>query len=123
MHVPDLPDPLPEALTVLDVREQVEWDHGHIDGAVHVPLHDLPSRLDLLPVLVGRNGHQQAVAYLSALGHPAVNLAGGMVDWAQAGLADGQRSTRCPRSSRESSRQRHLERLGKPVEVRTSARP
>ena len=54
MHVPTVsitgvPDPLPESLAVLDVREQVEWDHGHIDGAVHVPLHDLPSRLDVLP--------------------------------------------------------------------------
>ena len=91
VQVPDLPDPLPEALTVLDVREQVEWDHGHIDGAVHVPLHDLPSRLDLLPegevLVVCRVGARsaQAVAYLSAMGHAAVNLAGGMVDWAQAG--------------------------------------
>ena len=25
----DLPDPLPDDLVVLDVREQDEWDHGH----------------------------------------------------------------------------------------------
>ena len=40
-----VPDPLPEGLVVLDVREQVEWDHGHIEGALHVPLMDLPDRL------------------------------------------------------------------------------
>ena len=41
-----VPDPLPEGLAVLDVREPVEWAYGHIDGAVHVPLMELPQRLD-----------------------------------------------------------------------------
>ncbi len=47
-----VPDPLPEELSVLDVREPEEWAHGHIEGAVHIPLMDLPQRLPDVP-----NGH------------------------------------------------------------------
>ena len=36
-------------VTVLDVRRDSEWDAAHIDGAVHVPLHDLPARIGELP--------------------------------------------------------------------------
>ena len=54
MHVPsvtvaELPDPLPDGISVLDVREPVEWEHGHIEGAVHLPLRELTSRLDEVP--------------------------------------------------------------------------
>ncbi|WP_232678412.1 rhodanese-like domain-containing protein [Nocardioides sp. R-C-SC26] len=86
-----VPDPLPTGLAVLDVREQVEWDHGHIDGAVHIPLMSLPERLDDVPegqVLVvckvgGRSA--QATGYLLQQGRDAVNLDGGMLDWEAAG--------------------------------------
>ena len=47
--IDNVPDPLPEGLTVLDVREPVEWQHGHIDGAVHIPLSLLPVRVSELP--------------------------------------------------------------------------
>ena len=91
VSIDGVPDPLPEGVSVLDVREDVEWAYGHIQGALHVPLDQLPGRLDELPdgqVLVvckvgGRSA--QAVAYLSQLGRDAVNLDGGMVDWAAAG--------------------------------------
>ena len=36
-------------VAVLDVRRRLEWSGGHIDGALHVPLHRLPSRLPDLP--------------------------------------------------------------------------
>jgi glyoxylase-like metal-dependent hydrolase (beta-lactamase superfamily II)/rhodanese-related sulfurtransferase len=36
-------------VTVLDVRRNLEWNTGHIDGALHIPLHDLPRRLDDVP--------------------------------------------------------------------------
>lgn len=91
VSIDGVPDPLPEGLAVLDVREQVEWDHGHIEGAVHVPLMDLPQRLGDVPdgqVLVvckvgGRSG--QAVGWLAQQGYDVVNLDGGMLDWAAAG--------------------------------------
>jgi rhodanese-related sulfurtransferase len=96
MHVPTVsvtgvPDPLPEGLAVLDVREEIEWVHGHIDGAVHIPLATLPERVSDVPdgqVLVvckigGRSA--RAVAYLAHAGYDAVNLDGGMLDWEAAG--------------------------------------
>jgi rhodanese-related sulfurtransferase len=34
---------------VLDVRRRLEWEAGHIAGAVHIPLHELPGRAAELP--------------------------------------------------------------------------
>ena len=95
-HVPTVeidgvPDPLPEGLCVLDVREDVEWVYGHIAGATHIPLAQLPARLaevsEEQTLVVCRVGGRsaQAVAYLQALGRNAVNLEGGMLDWSAAG--------------------------------------
>ncbi|HVW34959.1 MAG TPA: MBL fold metallo-hydrolase [Acidimicrobiia bacterium] len=36
-------------LTILDVRAGDEWREGHLPGAVHIPWHDLRSRLGELP--------------------------------------------------------------------------
>jgi len=96
VHVPtvtvaDLPDPMPEDYAFLDVREPVEWHHGHIDGATHVPLMDLPGRLHEVPegrvVVVCKVGARsaQATAWLAQQGHDVANLDGGMVEWAAAG--------------------------------------
>lgn len=89
--VQELPDPLPDGTSVLDVREPVEWEHGHIDGALHIPMMELTQRLDELPVgrtvvvckVGGRSA--QVVAYLVQQGHDVVNLDGGMIEWADAG--------------------------------------
>jgi rhodanese-related sulfurtransferase len=86
-----VPDPLPEGLAVLDVRQTDEWVAGHIEGAVHIPLHELMARYDEVPdaqLLVvctvgARSGH--AAAYLRHQGRDAVNLAGGLLDWVAAG--------------------------------------
>jgi hydroxyacylglutathione hydrolase len=34
-----------EGLLVLDVRRDAEWHGGHIDGALHIPLHELAGRM------------------------------------------------------------------------------
>ena len=89
--VVDLPQPLPEDLHVLDVREEVEWRYGHIEGATHIPLHQLPERIEEVPaqptLVVCKVGGRsaRAVAYLSALGRDVMNLDGGMLDWQAAG--------------------------------------
>jgi rhodanese-related sulfurtransferase len=89
--VRDVPQPFPEDLPVLDVREEIEWRYGHIDGAVHIPLHQLPARLDEVPagraLVVCKVGGRsaQAVAYLTAMGRDVVNLDGGMLEWQAAG--------------------------------------
>ncbi|MFE9695019.1 rhodanese-like domain-containing protein [Micromonospora sp. NPDC005806] len=43
------PAGLPAADVVLDVRMTNEWRTNHIDGAVHIPLPDLPKRLTDVP--------------------------------------------------------------------------
>jgi glyoxylase-like metal-dependent hydrolase (beta-lactamase superfamily II)/rhodanese-related sulfurtransferase len=43
------PAGLPAPDVVLDVRMTNEWKGGHVEGAVHVPLPDLPSRLADVP--------------------------------------------------------------------------
>lgn len=89
IELPNVPDPLPVA--VLDVREDDEWAAGHIDGAVHIPLGELPGRIADVPdgqtLVVCKVGGRsaQAVAYLSQQGYDVVNLAGGMLDWHAAG--------------------------------------
>ena len=35
-------------LQLLDVREDVEWNAGHIDGARHIPLDELAGRVEEL---------------------------------------------------------------------------
>lgn len=81
---------------LLDVREQDEWDEVRAPGAVHVPLHQLPGRLDevraqaqggrvsVICHLGGRSA--QATAFLLAQGIPARNVDGGMDSWQAAGL-------------------------------------
>jgi len=85
--------PVPPGTTVLDVREQHEWDGGHVPGAVHLPLGELVARVAELPtggrlLVVCHSGGRSARAteWLNQAGYDAVNLAGGMVDWARAGL-------------------------------------
>ncbi|MBO1030491.1 MBL fold metallo-hydrolase [Tessaracoccus sp. SD287] len=37
------------SVTVLDVRRVSEWREGHIDGAVHLPIHEIIKRMDEVP--------------------------------------------------------------------------
>jgi len=75
---------------VLDVREPWEVEICAIDGALHVPLADLPGRLDELPadrpivVLCHHGGRSaRAVGFLRSKGFAsAVNLGGGIDAWA-----------------------------------------
>lgn len=87
-HVPD------DAL-LLDVREDDEWTAGHVEGAVHIPLGDVPLRFSEVgevtaerPLhVICRSGARsaRAVAWLAEQDVPAVNVGGGMQAWAQAG--------------------------------------
>jgi rhodanese-related sulfurtransferase len=47
IEVADLPsETIPEGYLVLDVREDDEWEAGHAPGALHIPLADLPDRVE-----------------------------------------------------------------------------
>ena len=79
---------------ILDVREQWEWDAGHIDGAVHIPLNDVlagkTAGLDpALPVVAYcKTGPRSEVAtlMLQARGFQAHNMEGGSEAWCREGL-------------------------------------
>ncbi len=83
---------LPEDAVVLDVREDDEWVYGHIDGATHISMGDVPARLDEIPeadplYVVCRSGGRSArvAAWLNANGYDAVNVGDGMGGWEAAG--------------------------------------
>ena len=90
--VADLADELPANTTLLDVREDDEWQAGHAPQALHIPLGDLAARLGELPAdnplyVVCRGGGRssRATAYLNANGWDATNVDGGMRAWQAAG--------------------------------------
>ena len=80
-------------LQILDVREPDEWAAGHIPDAMHIPMNQVPERLDELDtdrlvVAVCHSGRRsgEVANYLSRLGLSAENMPGGMVEWAAQGL-------------------------------------
>jgi rhodanese-related sulfurtransferase len=80
-------------VTVLDVRRRLEWADGHLDGALHIPLPDLPGRLGEVPrdeVWVHcRSGYRAAIAasLLQAAGRPVVSVDDDFTQARRAGLA------------------------------------
>lgn len=79
---------------LIDVREPDEWAEGHVAGATHIPLGELPSRLADVPrdrdvLLFCRSGHRSgtATALLRGQGYArALNVEGGITAWRRAGL-------------------------------------
>lgn len=79
---------------VLDVRPALEYEAGHIPGALSIPLDDLAERLDELPqdleiVAYCRGAYcvfsHDAVRLLREHGRRAVRLADGIIEWHAAG--------------------------------------
>jgi thioredoxin 1 len=77
---------------VLDVREQEEYAAGHVPGALHIPMNDVPQRLAEVPtdrrvlVVCQSGGRSRAITeYLNANGMDAVNVSDGTAGWAQRG--------------------------------------
>lgn len=81
-------------IAVLDVRGESEWESGHLQGALHIPLGYLPDRLSELPrdrplVVHCHSGARAAIAasLLERAGFSGVrNMTGGYAAWTQAGL-------------------------------------
>ncbi|HET7459276.1 MAG TPA: rhodanese-like domain-containing protein [Gemmatimonadaceae bacterium] len=79
---------------VLDVRGTDEWNAGHVPGAVHIPLSQLPSRAGELPrdrriAVHCQGGSRSAIAasVLEARGLTDVtNVRGGFAEWKNAGM-------------------------------------
>ena len=78
----------------LDVREQSEWNQGHIEEATLIPLGQLEERQAELPtdqkiVVVCRSGNRSASGrdiLLKAGFTEVTSMAGGMNDWISQGL-------------------------------------
>ncbi len=81
-------------LVVLDVREPFEWEEGHVAGAVHIPMREVPDRAGELPrdrpiALVCRGGPRSSLVGSLLLGRGftrLTNVWGGMTGWMEAGL-------------------------------------
>jgi len=77
-----------EKLNMIDVREDEEVAQGKIPEARHIPLSELPERVNELDknqpyYMICRSGGRsgQACSILKAQGYDVVNVAGGMLDW------------------------------------------
>jgi len=75
---------------VLDVRQADEFSDGHVPGAIHIELGELPSRVDDLPheplVVMCNHGERSmsAASLLEAAGrHDVTVLTGGPDEWAE----------------------------------------
>jgi rhodanese-related sulfurtransferase len=78
---------------LIDVRAEHEWETGHIAGARHLPLAELPQRVEEIdrdrPVVLycrGGNRSSMATAALAEAGYDAAKLSEGIVGWEREGL-------------------------------------
>ncbi|WP_419996597.1 rhodanese-like domain-containing protein [Streptomyces boninensis] len=89
-------DELTDADFLLDVREDDEWQAGHAEGALHIPMSEFVARIGELTEAAPQDGRihvicrvggrsAQVTMYLAQQGIDAVNVAGGMEHWAAAG--------------------------------------
>jgi rhodanese-related sulfurtransferase len=84
---------LADGAQLVDVRGDHEWEAGHIDGASHIPLDEIPQRAGEIakdrPVVLycrGGNRSSMATAALADAGYDAAKLSEGIVGWEQEGL-------------------------------------
>jgi rhodanese-related sulfurtransferase len=82
-----------EGAQLIDVRADHEWEAGHIAGATHLQLDELPQRAGEIdkqrPVLLycrGGNRSTMAAGALAEAGYDATKLSEGIVGWDEAGL-------------------------------------
>ena len=94
---------LPADAILLDVREPYEWAAGHIETAVHIPIGQVTRRLNEVPrgdplYVICRSGARSArvAEFFRAQGIAAVNVGGGMQDWASAGKPMVSETGRAP---------------------------
>lgn len=79
---------LPNGPAVLDVRDETEWRSGHIPGAQHIHVADLPRHLHETPMdrpiaVICRSGHRASISasLISALGRETIVVSEGVGDW------------------------------------------
>lgn len=77
-----------EKLHLIDVREDDEVAQGKVPGVQHIPLGEVPARLDELDknkqyIMICRSGGRSGNAcnFLQEQGYDVMNMTGGMLDW------------------------------------------
>ena len=79
-----------EGYTILDVREQEEYDAGHIPGAILIPYtqieemaNEMLPEKDQLILVYCRSGRRSKIAAeaLAELGYTNIQEFGGIIDW------------------------------------------
>ncbi|WP_353051383.1 rhodanese-like domain-containing protein [Herbidospora sp. NBRC 101105] len=80
-------------VVVVDVRSLESWDQGHVPGALHIPVSEIPATtlpFDQVVVVYcwgpGCNGAQQGGAAFARLGYRVKEMIGGFEYWAREGL-------------------------------------
>jgi rhodanese-related sulfurtransferase len=75
-------------ISLIDVREDEEVAQGKIGKAKHIPLGEIPDRLNELPkdkehIMICRSGGRsgKACQYMQEQGYKVKNMTGGMLDW------------------------------------------
>lgn len=81
-----------DGVVLLDVREVDEWNLGHAPDALHIPIGDVPARIEDIDIdaevyVVCRQGGRSVgvVDYLNNIGFDAFQVDGGMVAWQRLG--------------------------------------
>ena len=112
-----------EGYRIIDVREPVEWNEGHIPDATLLPLADLPARIAevapdrfaplLVHCAVGARS-ARAAAHLERLGYQdVVSLRGSLADWRRLGGAwEAPQQLLTPAQQRRYSRQTLIPEIG-----------
>lgn len=86
---------LPQNEIAIDVRTHEERNEGYIVGTTHVPLDELPSKMDVIKLKYGkiyfqcRSGKRSAdacTAFMQSGFVNVYNVTGGIVEWERAGF-------------------------------------
>jgi rhodanese-related sulfurtransferase len=92
-------------VVILDVRRDLEWADSHIEGAIHIPLHELPGRLAEAPSgelwVYCRSGFRATVAasLLEAAGRTVVAIDDDYYRAGTAGLPTAASCSAMPRTA------------------------
>jgi rhodanese-related sulfurtransferase len=92
VSIDELEQAIAQGAFVVDVREDHEFEAGHVPQAHHIALNTVPDHLGLIPqdqqvwlICQGGVRSMKAANYLEAQGYDVVSVAGGTGAWIAAG--------------------------------------
>jgi rhodanese-related sulfurtransferase len=88
----ELADVIERGGFVLDVREDDEWQEGHVPNATHIPMNDVSENMDKIDdgarvFVICRSGKRSMTVanFLESQGLDVVSVAGGTDAWVSSG--------------------------------------